>query len=580
MDRAWLTSLAHEWSPGLWRADWDTVLDLVATPEAAHVTHRYYRADMDGRGPATGRIATPTTVIYGTHSQCIRPALFADLDAVVRPPLHQHADPRGRALAAPRASRRRRAAGRGRAAEDDVNEPQIVTLAAATSPSGRSATAPTCSCCTASPTTRSACGAWRRRSPRAATARSCPHCPATRRPPYRPTATCRWAPSRATWSACSTTSASTARTVVGHDWGGIVGYRLGAEHPARLASLTALAVCHDAGFAVRRSVLREQQTGAYAWILAYASARAEIAADPAFITAAANDWSPGLHRADWPDVLAVLTRPEVAAAVSSYYRTDIAGDGGGCGVVADADARHPRRRRRLHRAGACSPAWTTHFAQPLTTIELPGIGHWPHLEAPADNRRGSSSTICAPTRERLAVRDARGRDRRRRYRRPGRGARPCIARGVDARVLEAARQIRPLGVGINLLPSATRVMAGLGLLERLLEGAVETGELVFFNRHGQRIWREPRGRAAGYDHPQVSCHRGALQALLLDAVVERLGPDAVVCGQAVTGYGERDGHVDVDVLDRATGAARTLAADLLVGRRRHPLDRPRRHRAD
>ena len=61
--------------------------------------------------------------------------------------------------------------------------------------------------------------------------------------------------------------------VVGHDWGGIVGYRLGAEHPERLASLTALAVCHDAGFAVRRSVLREQQTGAYAWILAYASAR-------------------------------------------------------------------------------------------------------------------------------------------------------------------------------------------------------------------------------------------------------------------------------------------------------------------
>ena len=84
--------------------------------------------------------------------------------------------------------------------------------------------------------------------------------------------------------------------VVGHDWGGIVGYRLGAEHDGRIASLTALAVCHDAGFAVRRTVLREQQTGAYAWILAYASARVEIAGDPEFITAAASDWSPGLHR--------------------------------------------------------------------------------------------------------------------------------------------------------------------------------------------------------------------------------------------------------------------------------------------
>ncbi len=137
--------------------------------------------------------------------------------------------------------------------------------------------------------------------------------------------------------------------------------------------------------------------------------------------------------------------------------------------------------------------------------------------------------------------------------------------GVSCRVLEAAREVRPLGVGINLLPSATRVMAGLKLLDRLVEGAIETGELVFFNRHGQRIWREPRGRAAGYDFPQVSCHRGTLQALLLDAVRDRLGPDAVLCGQAVTGYREHDGHVDVDVLDRTTGAARSVAADVLVG---------------
>ncbi len=169
--------------------------------------------------------------------------------------------------------------------------------------------------------------------------------------------------------------------VVGHDWGGIVGYRLGAGHAGRLASLTALAVCHDAGFAVRRSVLREQQTGAYAWILAYAAARAEIAGDPAFITAAASDWSPGLQRADWPEVLAVLTRPEVAAAVSSYYRTDIAGSDGGCGVVETPTL-------VIHGAddGCIGPALFAgldgHFARPLTTIELPGIGHWPHLEAP------------------------------------------------------------------------------------------------------------------------------------------------------------------------------------------------------
>ena len=169
--------------------------------------------------------------------------------------------------------------------------------------------------------------------------------------------------------------------VVGHDWGGIVGYRLGAEHGDRIASLTALAICHDAGFSVRRSVLREQQTGAYAWILAYASARVEIAGDPEFITSAASDWSPGLHRDDWPEVLAILTRPEVAAAVSSYYRTDIAGGAESCGVVAAPTL-------VLHGAddGCIGPALfgglDDHFARPLTTIELPGVGHWPHLEAP------------------------------------------------------------------------------------------------------------------------------------------------------------------------------------------------------
>ena len=104
-------------------------------------------------------------------------------------------------------------------------------------------------------------------------------------------------------------------------------------------------------------------------------------------------------------------------------------------------------------------------------------------------------------------------------------------RGVGCRVLEAAQELRPLGVGINLLPSAARVMAELGLLDRLLDGAVETGELIYVNRLGQRIWREPRGRAAGYDYPQVSCHRGRLQLLLLEAVRERLGPDAVETGR-------------------------------------------------
>ncbi|MEZ0601205.1 flavin-dependent oxidoreductase [Paraburkholderia sp. IW21] len=100
--------------------------------------------------------------------------------------------------------------------------------------------------------------------------------------------------------------------------------------------------------------------------------------------------------------------------------------------------------------------------------------------------------------------------------------------GIASRIFEAAPEIRPLGVGINLLPHATRELAELDLLAELAAVGVTTQESVFFNRHGQLIYREPAGRFAGYDHPQFSIHRGDLQSVLLKAVLERLGPDSVV----------------------------------------------------
>ena len=100
--------------------------------------------------------------------------------------------------------------------------------------------------------------------------------------------------------------------------------------------------------------------------------------------------------------------------------------------------------------------------------------------------------------------------------------------GIACRVFEAAPDIRPLGVGINLLPHAMRELTELGLQERLARVAVETREQLYYNRFGQIIFGEPRGRFAGYGWPQLSIHRADLQEILLQAVVERLGPDAVV----------------------------------------------------
>ena len=102
--------------------------------------------------------------------------------------------------------------------------------------------------------------------------------------------------------------------------------------------------------------------------------------------------------------------------------------------------------------------------------------------------------------------------------------------GVACRVFEAAPEIRPLGVGINLLPHAVRELTELGLQQRLAQVAVATREVVFCNRFGQFIFREPRGRFAGYDWPQFSIHRGDLHAVLVAALRERLGPGALTLG--------------------------------------------------
>jgi 5-methylphenazine-1-carboxylate 1-monooxygenase len=83
--------------------------------------------------------------------------------------------------------------------------------------------------------------------------------------------------------------------------------------------------------------------------------------------------------------------------------------------------------------------------------------------------------------------------------------------GISCRIFEAAPAITPVGVGINLLPHATCELAALGLEPALARVGVGTAEACFFNRFGQLIYREPLGRAAGYNWPQFSLHRGDLQ---------------------------------------------------------------------
>ena len=136
------------------------------------------------------------------------------------------------------------------------------------------------------------------------------------------------------------------------------------------------------------------------------------------------------------------------------------------------------------------------------------------------------------------------------------------ARGIVARVYESASEVKPLGVGINVQPSAVVELAALGLLPRLDATGIRTREVCYFNRHGQKVWSEPRGMAAGYRVPQFSIHRGELQMLLLQATVERLGAQAVRAGCEAVAVDPS--ACTVRLRERATGREFTEQADAII----------------
>jgi 2-polyprenyl-6-methoxyphenol hydroxylase-like FAD-dependent oxidoreductase len=151
----------------------------------------------------------------------------------------------------------------------------------------------------------------------------------------------------------------------------------------------------------------------------------------------------------------------------------------------------------------------------------------------------------------------------------GAGIGGCVAAvkladiGPEVHLYEAAPTLSPLGVGINLLPHAIQVLDRMGLSNRLESLGVATRELVYYNKHGQRIWGEPRGRFAGYPVPQVSIHRGVLQMELFAAARQRLGDACIHTGHR---------FVSVAAGERATasfathsGSVANVEADLLVG---------------
>ena len=142
--------------------------------------------------------------------------------------------------------------------------------------------------------------------------------------------------------------------------------------------------------------------------------------------------------------------------------------------------------------------------------------------------------------------------------------------GVPCIVFEAVRDMRPLGVGINLQPNAVRELYDLGITEADLDRVgLPASEWALVGLNGNDIYSEPRGKLAGYNWPQYAVHRGQFHMLLHDKVVERLGPQAVRLGKP----GCRLSQTCRRQCQRARRARRRL--DLRAARR--AADRRRRH---
>jgi 5-methylphenazine-1-carboxylate 1-monooxygenase len=139
-------------------------------------------------------------------------------------------------------------------------------------------------------------------------------------------------------------------------------------------------------------------------------------------------------------------------------------------------------------------------------------------------------------------------------------------RGMTCRVYETVPEVKELGVGITLLPHAMKELAALGLQQTLEPLGIENAESCFFNRFGQLIYKEPRGRLAGYDIPEIGMHRGRLHRVLYDAARERLGPERILTDHRLVSLDQDDAGVTLRFHQTSSGEQRPpVRADIAIG---------------
>lgn len=138
--------------------------------------------------------------------------------------------------------------------------------------------------------------------------------------------------------------------------------------------------------------------------------------------------------------------------------------------------------------------------------------------------------------------------------------------GVRCKVFESVRELKPLGVGINIQPNSVRELFDLGITADMLDKVgVPAREWALVGRNGQEIYAEPRGLEAGYNWPQYAVHRGELHMLLYETFRARAGEEAVILGAKVTGYRKNPDGTVTALLRHADGSSSEETGTLLIG---------------
>ena len=137
-------------------------------------------------------------------------------------------------------------------------------------------------------------------------------------------------------------------------------------------------------------------------------------------------------------------------------------------------------------------------------------------------------------------------------------------RCIDCDVFESVSEVKEIGVGITLLPHGMRELAELGLQDALEAAGIENLESVFYTQHGQYVYKEARGRHAGYALPEIGIHRGKLHRILFEAAIKRLGSDKVHTGMRCSGFVQNSDGVQLDFLNTHTNTIVSLEAQIAV----------------